>query len=168
MNYPRLLSILGLVVVTLLTRFLPHPPNFTAINAVALFSAYAIGNQRISLLLVYAVMLFSDCVIGLHSQMVFVYLSLGLSTFLYSYRFPVYFSVPASSLLFFFIVNFGVWLFDGIYPLTLAGFSLCYVAALPFLTNQLMGDLFFSALLFGSFSLYEKYIPAVRRSLAQS
>lgn len=166
MKFSKIFPVIGLVVVALLTRFLPHPPNFTAVNAAALFSAYVIGNQRISLLVLYAAMLVSDCVIGFHSQMVFVYASLGLSAQLSNSRFPLYFSIPASSLLFFGVVNFGVWLSDGIYPLSAEGLGLCYTAALPFLGNQLIGDLFFSGLLFGGYSLYEKTAFAGKHELA--
>ena len=152
MNYPRLFSVFGLVVVALLTRFLPHPPNFTAINAIAIFSAYTTGNQRISFFSLFAAMFISDLFLGLHSQMGFVYLSLALSTLLCRVRVPLLFSISASSFFFFVIVNFGVWLLDGIFPRTLTGLGLCYTAALPFLSYQLLGDFFFSALLFGSFS----------------
>jgi hypothetical protein len=151
MSFGRSLIVLGLIFLALLTRFLPHPPNFNAINAIALFSASVLGGRRLALLIVFCVMFLSDLVLGAHSQMVFVYASLALTAVLGSSRLPVYFSAPASSLLFFAVVNFGVWLWDGLYPQNAAGLVMCYIAALPFYANQLFGDLFYTAALFGVF-----------------
>ena len=61
------------------------------------------------------------------------------------------------------VTNFGMWLFSGIYPLTWAGLTTCYVAAIPFFQNTLAGDLFFTALLFGGFALAERAVPAIRQ-----
>ena len=167
MNISRLIPLLGLVVVALLSRFLPHPPNFTAMNAVALFGAYALVGKRFALVALFAILFLSDCVMGFHSQMIFVYASLGLTTLLaYSKTLPLCLSVPASSLLFFAVVNFGVWLWDGIYPMTLSGLQLCYIAALPFLANQLMGDLFYAVVLFGAYTSYKKFVFSGTHELA--
>ncbi len=151
MSFGRLFIALGLIFLAVLTRFVPHPPNFTAINAIALFSISVFGSRRLALMVVFAAMFLSDLALGLHSQMVFVYASLALTVLLGRLRLPIYFTAPASSLLFFIVVNFGVWLWDGIYPQTAAGLALCYTAAIPFYTHQLFGDLFFTAVLFGLF-----------------
>lgn len=147
----RISIILGLVLVAFITRFIPHPPNFTAINAIALFAACTLRNHNLSLFIVFSAMFLSDLILGLHSQMFFVYASLGLTTLLGRTNLPLLGKLPASSLLFFVVVNFGVWLGDGLYPQTAAGLALCYVAAIPFYVNQLLGDLFFSFALFGLF-----------------
>lgn len=164
MKQTRFFVLFGFIFTALLSRFLPHPPNFTAINAVALFSAYAYNDLRLSFAIVCCTMLLSDLVLGLHSLMPFVYFCIGAVTLMSKIRFrcsiPV--TLTAGSILFFLVVNFGVWQFDGIYPNTLEGLALCYIAALPFFANQLLGDLLFGALLFGLFSLSEKYFPALR------
>jgi hypothetical protein len=67
----------------------------------------------------------------------------------------------ASSLLFFAITNFGMWLFSGIYPHTTVGLSACYVAAIPFFQNTLAGDLFYATLLFGGFRIAEILVPQI-------
>jgi hypothetical protein len=54
-----------------------------------------------------------------------------------------------ASLVFFIVTNFGVWL-SGWYGYTLEGLSACYIAAIPFYRNQVLGDVFFTALLFGA------------------
>lgn len=49
--------------------------------------------------------------------------------------------LPLASLLFFLISNFGVWL--AWYPHTSDGFIKCYLLALPFYRNTLLGDVVF-------------------------
>ena len=68
----------------------------------------------------------------------------------------------ASSVLFFLLTNFSVWLGSSVYPQTFAGLAACYVAAIPFFQNTLAGDLFYSGLLFGGFALLERLVPALR------
>ncbi len=53
------------------------------------------------------------------------------------------------SVAFFVISNFAVWAVWNMYPKTLAGLGACYVAALPFFRNGVIGDLMFTAILFG-------------------
>ena len=73
----------------------------------------------------------------------------------------------ASSVLFFIITNFGMWMFSGIYPRTVAGLSACYVAAIPFFQNTLAGDLFYATLLFGGFRIAELMMPRLRAGAPQ-
>jgi hypothetical protein len=68
----------------------------------------------------------------------------------------------ASSVLFFVITNFGVWAFDAFYPKTWEGLIACYVAAIPFFQNTLIGDLLYTAVLFGGFALLERQLPILR------
>jgi len=46
-----------------------------------------------------------------------------------------------ASLFFYLWTNFGVWLIDGIYPHTFAGLMQSYIMGLPFLRNQIYGNL---------------------------
>jgi hypothetical protein len=59
----------------------------------------------------------------------------------------------ASSVFFFVTSNFAVWMFSGIYARDAGGLVKCYIAALPFFQNTLMGDLFWTTVLFGGFWL---------------
>lgn len=162
MQKTQLHSILGLIVLGTVSRLLPHPPNFTAMNAIALFSVCSFGNLGLSLFAVLTTMLFSDFIFGLHSSIAFVYLSFGLMILmgnsLKSKRSILKTTVllVLSSLLFFIITNFGVWLMDAIYPKTLTGLGLCYLAGIPFLVNNLMGTLVYGGILFGWFAVAER------------
>jgi hypothetical protein len=64
-----------------------------------------------------------------------------------------------SSLLFFVITNFGVWLGSGMYPHSALGLAGCYTAAIPFFNSTLLSDMVYSALFFGSFELAKRKIP---------
>ncbi len=55
--------------------------------------------------------------------------------------------MPLASLWFFIVSNFGVWLFW--YPSTWQGLISCYLAAVPFYRNTLLGDVFFTGLILG-------------------
>ncbi|MFI5343070.1 MAG: DUF6580 family putative transport protein [Chlamydiales bacterium] len=168
MNYSRLLAVFGLVFFAVMSRLLPHPPNFTAINAVAVFSAFTLGHFGFSCGVVYGAMLISDLIFGLHSQLLFVYFSLGLILFISRFRMNPAVSLLLSPLIFFFVTNFGVWLIDGFYPQTLNGLGLCYLAALPFLANELIGSFFYGFVLFSGFALFEKYIPSIQKEPLES
>jgi len=47
----------------------------------------------------------------------------------------------SAALTFWLWTNFGTWLFGGIYSFSLHGLIECYIAALPFLRNTLIGSL---------------------------
>jgi hypothetical protein len=74
----------------------------------------------------------------------------------------------AGSLLFFALSNFGVWMGEGLYPKTGEGLLACYVAAIPFLANSVVGDLAYATLLFGGFALLERRFSALREPQAHA
>jgi hypothetical protein len=52
------------------------------------------------------------------------------------------------------------------YPKTLPGLVAAYVAAIPFFRNTVTGDLFYTAVLFGGFSLLERLVPELREPVS--
>ena len=50
--------------------------------------------------------------------------------------------VSAASVMFFVVTNFCVWALGSLYPKTWEGLLACYVAAIPFFQNDLLGNLF--------------------------
>ncbi|RMF40381.1 MAG: hypothetical protein D6753_11860, partial [Planctomycetota bacterium] len=76
-------------------------------------------------------------------------------------RLPMWASVPGgavmATLAFYLLSNFAVWLhpMSG-YPRTMAGLVECYVAAIPFVRNTLLSNLFFSAAFFGAYALLQQ------------
>ncbi len=165
----RLLALFAAIVGAAALRLVPHPPNFTPIGAMALFSGAYLGRRgAIALVAPLGALLLSDLVLGFYRGMPTVYFSVALIVLLGGMALKrvspirVGAAAIASSVLFFVITNLGMWLFSGIYPRTLAGFEACYVAAIPFFQNTLAGDLFFSGLLFGGFALLERLVPGIR------
>ena len=167
-NRARLLAILSAILVAAMLRLVPHPPNFTPIGAMALFGGAYFGRRSLAFAAPLGALLLSDVIIGFHSGMPFVYASVALIV-LIGWAVRARITAPRivgaavlSSVLFFAVTNFGVWLSSGMYPQTLSGFAACYVAAIPFFQNTLAGDLFFTALLFGGFALLERRVPLLR------
>lgn len=147
----RFFLCLGLIALGIISRLMPHPPNFTAINAIALAGVGLLGSLRLSLMVVFSAMLLSDLVFGFHNSLFFVYLSyflISLMGYWTSHRNTALMLV-ASSFVFFLVTNFGVWLTNPLYPKTGAGLGLCYFAALPFLLNQIVGAFFYYAIILG-------------------
>lgn len=140
----------GFVLVGVLTRLIPHPVNFTAVGALALWATTFFQDRRAAFAIPLAILILSDLVLGFHSTMVWVYgafffiaaLALVIQPRL-SWGRAIAGSLTAS-LLFFVITNFGVWVSGELYPMTAEGLSQCYIMALPFLKNQVAGDLFFT------------------------
>lgn len=155
-----------IIVLAILSRLIEHPMNFTPVFALALFSAVYFSNRMASLLIPFGVMFISDIFIGISTLNIAVYFTFGLSYLIGTLYLRNKISIGrlaisslSISVLFFVISNFYVWAIDpfSMYPKTLDGFIMCYQMALPFFRNSVLGDMFYSGLLFGSFSLAEKY-----------
>jgi hypothetical protein len=105
------------------------------------------------------IMAVTDLFLGFYTISVFVYaVLLGVVAIgKWANRISVL-SVLASSVLFFVLTNFGVWLLG--YPKTWEGLLACYTAAIPFFRASLIGDFAFSALLALSFRAVERSVLA--------
>ncbi|HXC73265.1 MAG TPA: DUF6580 family putative transport protein [Sphingomicrobium sp.] len=164
----RILALLAAILTAAALRLIPHPPNFTPIGAMALFSGAYLGRKGLAFVAPLAAMLLSDAILGFHSGMPFVYASVALIVLIGSLvasritAMTVVGAALASSVLFFIVTNFGTWLVSGMYPLTGAGLAACYIAAIPFFQNTAVGDLFYCAVLFGGFALLERAVPRLR------
>jgi hypothetical protein len=146
----------GLIALDVVVRILPNPLNFSSVAASALFAGAVLG-RPLALAVPLAALALSDCVLGFDDWrvMIFVYAGLTLPAvlglFTRGFWKPIRLASLAvlSSVLFFVTSNFAVWMFSGIYARDAAGLVKCYIAALPFFQNTLMGDLFWTAMLFG-------------------
>ena len=175
----RLMTLSAMVMLAVLMRLAPHPPNVTPIAAMALFGGVYFRDWKIAFLLPLAAMLLSDLVLGfgvygiasMKSQPV-VYLCMLLIVAI-GRSIQTRRSVPkialatlASSLMFYVVTNFAVWAFDLLYPKTWDGLIACYTAAIPFFRNSLIGDIFFAAVLFGGFAVLERFWVSLREARA--
>ena len=143
------------VLLAVFVRLAPHPPNFTPITALALFGATTFTNRVLGTLLPLIALAISDLYLGFYSISIWVYSSfLAISLLGHYWKTIKTKNILMSSLLFFIVTNFGVWLTG--YPKTIEGFVLCYTLAIPFFINAIAGDLFFSYILKYSYS-FTKY-----------
>jgi len=145
----KTIPFIGIILLAVITRLLPHPPNFVPIGALAIFSGAKINDKRAFLLPLLA-MFFSDFILGFHSTLIYVYASFFLMVLVgrsiknkQNYK-TIFAASLFSSLLFFIITNFGVWLSFNMYPKNINGFIQCYFMAIPFFRNTLLGDLFYT------------------------
>ncbi len=174
MNKYRLLLVGLFILVAAITRILPHPPNFVPLTAIALFAGTFVSDRRLAFAIPVVALLMSDLLIGMHSTMLFVYGSVLIIVLLGS-TLQNKRSVGriagvtlAGAVIFFIVTNFGVWLMGSLYPKTAEGLVTCYIAALPFFRNALLGDAVYVTALFGLFALAERWIPALRRESTQT
>ena len=171
-NHSRIFALLSAILVAAVLRLVPHPPNFTPIGAMALFSGAYVGRRAIAFAAPLGALLLSDLVLGFYHGQATVYFSVALIVVIgmvtLSRVSPIRVGAAAivSSVLFFVFTNFGMWLFSGFYPRTLPGLEACYVAAIPFFQNTVAGDLFYVTLLFGGFALLERSVPSLRPQAA--
>ena len=176
---PGPLTLAGLIVLAALTRLLPHPPNFSPVEAIALFGGAYFAARGWALLVPLVAMFASDLALGLvnggiyfdyfaSAGFVLVYACIALSTVLgFGLRGRVNgarvlgYSL-IGSVLFFLVTNFGAWLGSPAYPQNAAGLAAAYVAGIPFFQWTVLGTLFYAALLFGGFALLRRQVPALR------
>lgn len=172
-NHARLLALLSAIAAAAALRLAPHPPNFSPIGAMALFSGAYLGRRGLAFVAPIAALLLSDAILGFYPELLFVYASVTLVVLigwtLLRRRDPLRIAAAAvaSAVLFFVVTNFGVWFLMDYYPKTAGGLVACYVAAIPFFQNSLAGDVFYTALLFGGFALAQKALPQLRAGQEQ-
>jgi hypothetical protein len=166
-NHSRLLALLSAIFVAAVLRLAPHPPNFTPIGAMALFSGAYVGRRWLAFVAPLAAMVLSDAVLGFYSGFWVTYLAIGLIVLIGRFALTrisplrVGGAAIASSVTFFVVSNFGTWALSGMYAHTISGLAACYVAAIPFFQNTLAGDLFYATLLFGGFRIAELLVPRI-------
>ncbi|MGB5396186.1 MAG: DUF6580 family putative transport protein [Gammaproteobacteria bacterium] len=158
----RFFTLVAIIIAVALFRYLPHPPNVSPIAAMALFAGASFSDKRAAFLVPFVALFAGDLLIGLHDTMVFVYFAFGLTVLAgFALRNTQRVSILAAtvvgtSVVFFLITNLGVWLTSALYPMTLQGLAQAYAAGIPFFQNTLLGNLFFSALLFGGYALLRR------------
>ncbi|MFN0037619.1 MAG: DUF6580 family putative transport protein [Saprospiraceae bacterium] len=174
---------LALIALAALTRLLPHPHNFTPIGAIALFGAAYFSRQWLMLAVPFAALFLTDLFLN---NVVYRDLYGGQFTLITSWWIYAAFALVmlagmgwlskkvsgvrvlgaslSASAVFFLVTNFSVWAESGMYPKTAAGLAACYTAGLPFLGNTVLGDLFFSAAMFGVYEWAKRRNESVVRA----
>ncbi|PIS10214.1 MAG: hypothetical protein COT73_10520 [Bdellovibrio sp. CG10_big_fil_rev_8_21_14_0_10_47_8] len=165
-----------MVLVGVMTRWLPHPPNMTAVMALGFVAGAVVPQRWLAILVPLVALLISDLVLGFHGTMIYVYGATALITILslglFSGKKNSVLALGSwgffSSGVFFVITNLGVWLQGGLYPLTKQGLIDSFVMALPFYGNQLLGDLLYASLFFAAKAFYDRRVLARSATFLQS
>jgi len=161
----RFLVLAVMILAAAFTRLIPHPPNFTAVGAIALFGGAYFTDKKLAFIIPFITMIITDSIIGFHSTVWAVYLSFALIVLIGFGLMDkkkisnIFLASVSASVLFFVITNFAVWLNGTMYPLNPAGLLACYVAAIPFFHYNLLGDLFYVGIMFGAFELARHKFP---------
>ena len=151
-----------LIAVGIFLRLAPHPDNFTPVTAIALFSGVVLAPE-IALVVPLVIMIASDLLIGPHMLYpltwgsFFLVSLLGLAIRKNVKVNQIFLGTLGGSLLFYLVTNLGVFLYQDMYEKSLSGLFQCYLMALPFFRNSLLGDLFFSGVFFGIFAIVKNY-----------
>ncbi len=140
-----------------LTRFIPHPPNFTSLIALSFYVPALLGIRYLPALV--ASFFITDLIIGFHSVTFFTWGSIIFIGFGAKFFASTILTRISGSLLgaciFFIITNFGVWSI-GSYGYTINGLILCYTLAIPFFTYTLVSTFIFSSIIEGIYRFYKK------------
>lgn len=163
-----------MILIAASTRFMMIP-NFTAVGAMGLFGAAYFSNKVWAFVVPFAALFFSDLLMNntIYAQYydgftlfapgaywtyigfaAIVLIGMGLLTKVKPLH--VLGASISASVMFFLISNFGVWASGTMYPMNTSGLLASYGAGLPFLQYTMLGDLFFSGLLFGLYELAVK------------
>jgi hypothetical protein len=175
----------GMILLAALSRLLPHPPNFSPIEAIALFGGAYFSRRMWAVLVPLIAMFVSDIALALvngglyadyflNAHFAAIYACIALCTQLgFGLRGRVNgvrvlgYSL-AGSVLFFLITNFAVWATASVdvSPVCASGLGACYIAGVPFFQWTVLGTLFYSAVLFGGFALLRARVPRLRAQTA--
>ena len=171
----------GLVLAAALTRLLPHPYNFTPIGGMALFAGAIFRRHWYLFIIPFLALWMSDLLLNNlvygHYFESFSWFGnigtyLGFGAIFILGRLALKNVKPGrlfgmsliGSVLFFLISNGMVWFMGSagttlLYPMSFTGLITCYAAGLPFFGGTVLGDLFYNAVLFGTWAwVYRRHV----------
>ena len=138
-----------------LSRFVPHPPNFTSLIALSFYVPIIFGTIYIPIIV--ATFVITDFFIGFHSISLFTWISviiIGIfSKFFVNKISNKIFGLFLSCLLFFIVSNLGVWLL-GQYGYSLTGLFQCFILAIPFFGNTILSTFIYAMVIEMLIKLY--------------
>ena len=136
---------LGVFIALAMSRFIPHPPNFTSLIALSFYIPAIFGMRYLPALLISFII--TDYIIGFHNTVVFTWGSVILISLITKYFLKTIITriigALSGAVIFFIITNFGVW-FGGMYEANLEGLTQAYVMGLPFFGYSLISTFIFS------------------------
>ena len=148
---------IGIFLALSISRFVPHPPNFTSLIALGFYVPAIFGIRYLPALILSFII--TDFIIGFHETALFTWGSVVLIGLISKNFIKNILSRISGALLgaliFYVVTNFGVWSL-GSYGYSIEGFLLCYTLALPFFGYTLVSTFIFSGIIEGIIKLYKK------------
>ena len=173
MERKELVITLLIVAAMAASRLIPHAPNITstlaglifggAVLRKGIFALFILAGYYVSDLLINNILYAGDHIgfqwtsqsfYWIYTAMILIFLISRMFTTQIQNPFGILAISLSSSVLFFLMSNFGVWMEKIIYVNNMQGLSACYVAALPFFSNEVAATLFFTCIFFGVYWLY--------------
>ena len=146
MNYLKVF--IGIFVALAVTRFIPHPPNFTSLIALSFYAPAIFGIRFIPAIVLSFVV--TDLYFGFHGTTLFTWGSVVLIGFFSRYMSSTSIMRLSGSFLaaclFYLVTNFGVWLLGG-YGYSLNGLVASYTMAIPFFASTIVSTIAFALIL---------------------
>lgn len=172
-------GVLTIIIVGILTRVIPHMPNFAPVEGLTLFGAAYLKRKEFAYLLPIILLYLSDLIINNTTARIYYtetegivwfsnYMWFSFASILLIALFGRFFlkkisatnviaSSLAASVIFFLVSNFGVWVnATSFYSKDLNGLLTAYIAGLPFLKTSVISTLLFTCILFGAYEWFLK------------
>ena len=118
-NFKNYILPISLILILSFSRTIPHPPNFTPLLAVGIFSGFYFKKFFLSAFIVLLAMFIGDLYLGFHDTMIFTYLALIVAVGIG-------------------LTNFGAWITLEMYEKNMEGLVSSYIMAIPFFHNTLI------------------------------
>jgi hypothetical protein len=160
----RILNAVFCIGICIAGRLLPHIPNVTPMTSLSLFAGSQF-KKLLSLLTIIFALLVSDIVLAylqghpifsswsLFTYSGFIIIALFGTRISSELKAKSFFGCLLGSSIFFWLwTNFGVWLTSNLYAKTFQGLIICYTAALPFLRNEVCGNLIWGLAIWAVFN----------------
>ncbi|MCP9292407.1 DUF6580 family putative transport protein [Gracilimonas sediminicola] len=183
MNKKRFIVLSGFIIIAALSRIIPHPYNFAPIGSMSIFGAAYFTDKKFSFLVPLFAMFFSDLLVN---NLLYANFYGGFTLFTPGFYWmygaialivvagifilkkvnttTVIAGSLSASVIFFLVTNFGVWLSNPMYPQGIEGLLMSYTAGIPFFHYTVIGDLFYSGVMFGAFEYAKTKTPAFQRA----
>ena len=143
-----ILTSISIFLALAMSRFIPHPPNFTSLIALSFYIPAIFGLRYLPVLLIsFAI---TDFIIGFHSSVFFTWGSVIIIGLIAKYFtasiLSRIFGALTGSFIFYLVTNYGVW-FGGMYSQNFGGLIESYIMGLPFFGYSLISTFIFSAVI---------------------
>lgn len=174
--------LLTIIVLAACSRLLPHPANFSPIAAMALFGAAHFNKKWLALLIPITATWLSDLYINnviyhhYYTQFTWFYdgcqwtyssyLLIGVMAIFVLNKINTTRIVIASisaSAIFFLVSNIGCWINSNDYEQSFYGLLNAYAAGMYYLKGTLLGDTFYSLMMFGLYALAQYQFPQLKK-----